>query len=366
MVKDVKDVMDLLALLSRDTNLRRVASTNGGEWAGPCPWCGGTDRFRVWPNAARPRYWCRRCGRSGDAIQYLRDRYGLGFREACEKLGLEPREPGISAPELRPRAQPLSAPPARWQERAKAFIQESQAALWSVQGGKALAWLHGRGLKDDTIRSAGLGYNWEDRREGGELWGLERDVWLPRGIVIPWQISNQVWALSIRRPAGEPKYCQVAGSSNALYGADSLQAGSAAVLVEGVFDALAVKQAAGDLAAAVACGTGGARHPRWIAKLALCNVVLVAFDADDAGEKAAGWWLSVLSNGKRWRPYFDDPAALAQAGMDLRFWVALGLGDKCTDPCIACSLRSFCLFLQGLGAVPRCTGNNQKQLAAAG
>jgi DNA primase len=53
--------VDLLALLNRDTRLRRVASTNGGEWAGPCPWCGGTDRFRVWPYAARPRYWCRQC-----------------------------------------------------------------------------------------------------------------------------------------------------------------------------------------------------------------------------------------------------------------------------------------------------------------
>jgi len=356
---------DLLELLNKDTQLRRVASTNGGEWAGPCPWCGGKDRFRVWPNAPKPRYWCRRCGRSGDAIQYLRDRYGLSFREACEKLGLEPQKPGISA--LRPRVQPLSAPSPAWQERARQFADECQAALWSVQGGRALAWLHGRGLKDDTIRSAGLGYNWEDRREGGELWGLERDVWLPRGIVIPWEVEGKLWALSIRRPAGEPKYCQVAGSSNALYGADQLRAGHAAVLVEGVFDALAVRQAAGDLVAAVASGSHGARHPRWIARLAFCSAVLVAFDADDAGEKAAQWWLSVLRNAKRWRPYFDDPAALAQAGLDLRFWVALGLGDKCTDPCAACSIAEFCRFLRSLGAVPQCrTGNNQKQLAAAG
>jgi DNA primase len=358
---------DLLELLNKDTQLRRVASTNGGEWAGPCPWCGGTDRFRVWPYAARPRYWCRQCGRSGDAIQYLRDRYGLSFREACEKLGLEPREPGISAPELRPRAQPLSAPPARWQERAKAFIQESEAALWSVQGGRALAWLHSRGLRDETIKGACLGYNPTDRRERGELWAVQRDVWLPRGIVIPWEVEGKLWALSTRRPAGEPKYLTVSGSSNALYGADQLRAGRAAVLVEGVFDALAVKQATGDLAAAVACGTGGARHPRWIAKLALCSVVLVAFDADQAGESASEWWLSVLRNAKRWRPYFDDPAALAAAGMDLRFWVALGLGDKCSSPCAACSIAEFCRFLSSLGAVPQCrTGNNQKQLAAAG
>jgi len=40
---------------------------------------------------------------------------------------------------------------------------------------------------------------------------------------------------------------------------------------------------------------------------------------------------------------------------------------ECTDPCIACSIVEFCRFLRSLGAVPQCcTGNNQKQLAAAG
>lgn len=43
--------------------LKRVGRT---EWAGPCPWCGGTDRFHVWE---RSNYMCRvgpgHCGRSG-------------------------------------------------------------------------------------------------------------------------------------------------------------------------------------------------------------------------------------------------------------------------------------------------------------
>ena len=41
---------DLLALAERDTQLRRVAGSEGGEWAGACPFCGGRDRFR---NACR-------------------------------------------------------------------------------------------------------------------------------------------------------------------------------------------------------------------------------------------------------------------------------------------------------------------------
>jgi len=72
---------NLLDLISADGGaLKKQATTGGGEYAGACPWCGGADRFRVWPGTGR--YWCRGCGKAGDAIQYLRDRRGLSFIEA--------------------------------------------------------------------------------------------------------------------------------------------------------------------------------------------------------------------------------------------------------------------------------------------
>ena len=39
--------VDLLSLAGRDTKLskRPIAVTGGGEYAGPCPLCGGRDRF---------------------------------------------------------------------------------------------------------------------------------------------------------------------------------------------------------------------------------------------------------------------------------------------------------------------------------
>lgn len=43
----------------RDTKLVKVAASNGGEWAGPCPFCGGKDRFRVQPE--KNRWLCRGC-----------------------------------------------------------------------------------------------------------------------------------------------------------------------------------------------------------------------------------------------------------------------------------------------------------------
>ena len=64
------DILELLAGQPGERGLKRVASTNGGEWAGPCPLCGGEDRLRVWPNADRPGAWCRRCEASGDALSW--------------------------------------------------------------------------------------------------------------------------------------------------------------------------------------------------------------------------------------------------------------------------------------------------------
>jgi hypothetical protein len=49
---------------------------------------------------------------------------------------------------------------------------------------------------------------------------------------------------------------------------------------------------------------------RWVARLALCPLVLVAFDADEAGEQVRRWWLETLDNGRYWRPYWGDANAL--------------------------------------------------------
>ena len=42
--------LDILAIAGRYTTLKKAASTDGGEYHGPCPSCGGTDCFRVHPN----------------------------------------------------------------------------------------------------------------------------------------------------------------------------------------------------------------------------------------------------------------------------------------------------------------------------
>ena len=340
---------DLLALIGRDTELRRVASTHGGEYAGPCPWCGGRDRFRVWPE--RGRWWCRQCDKSGDATAYRVERGDLTPTEAGRLRhagdGAQGERPARSVAAPR-HAERLAPPGSDWQRAARAFCEGAEARLWETPD--ALAYLRGRALSDDTIRAAGLGW-WDPPRPDDvyrdpSRWGLDRErLWIPRGWVIPWELQGAVWRVNIRQAAGEPKYCAVAGARNALYGADELAYGRPAVLVEGELDALTIRQAAGDVVAPVATGsTHGARRPPWVARLAMASTVLVAFDTDEAGEKAATWWLSVLSNAQRWRPLWNDASAMAQDGADVRAWVLAGLGDTPDDDTAALEREALALL----------------------
>lgn len=130
-----------------------------------------------------------------------------------------------------------------------------------------------------------------------------------------------MWRLNVRRATGKPKYCSPAGFRNSLYGADGVGPKRPTFVVEGEFDALAVTQEAGDLVAAVATGgTCGAQKPRWVKRLSAAPVVLVAFDDDEAGEKASAWWLRSVPRAKRWAPS-GDPAGMLERGEDLRTWV---------------------------------------------
>lgn len=322
-------IADLYNLISRDVALTRAAGTHGGEYAGACPFCGGRDRFRVWPNADRPSWWCRMCDLGGDAIQYLREK-GHSFKEACDLLGVVSDQ--SAAVRFVPPVE-CAAPTPLWRASAASFVLWAQAQLASAP--HIVDYLERRGLTRRTIDRAMLGYNPATLERSRATWGMEPDkqygdaFWLPAGIVIPTHIGGTYWKLQIRREGDcnpDDRYKTVSGSSNALYMADNLAAGKPAILTEGPFDALAVQQAASDLIGVAACGTSGARRGRWLTKLAQCSEVLVSLDADAPGDKASAWWLDIVNGSRRWRPYYSDPAQMLQDGADVRGWVLSGLG----------------------------------------
>jgi hypothetical protein len=229
-----------------------------------------------------------------------------------------------AAPEL------CDAPDEAWQAAAGAFVRWARMDM----GGGACDYLNNRGLTDETIIGAQLGHNPAGRWSERAKWGLGPDedghtrMWLPAGIVIPWYAGGALWKLTIRRETvkqDQERYKTISGSANALYNADALQPGTPAMLVEGVFDALAVQQTAGDLVAPVASGTSGARRVRWLSRLALASEVLVSLDADGPGDEASGYWCGVLDNARRHRPYYADPSQMLQDEQDVRDWVLSGL-----------------------------------------
>lgn len=87
-VDDLRRTVDLLFLAGRDTNLRKV----GANWyAGPCPFCGGHDRFVLKQTADGWRWLCRHCtdGKYLDVVDYVQRRQNLDFKEAVRQLGGE-------------------------------------------------------------------------------------------------------------------------------------------------------------------------------------------------------------------------------------------------------------------------------------
>jgi phage/plasmid primase-like uncharacterized protein len=56
----------------------------GRNYAGPCPICGGRDRF--WINTAKQTFGCRKCAIGGDVIALVQHIEGVGFRAAVMSL----------------------------------------------------------------------------------------------------------------------------------------------------------------------------------------------------------------------------------------------------------------------------------------
>jgi DNA primase len=252
-------------------NLKRVAGTHGGEFAGPCPWCAGRDRFRAWPE--QDRFWCRRCGRTGDLIQYLRDFRGMSYKAACEALGQIPAgteriytsSKWSKAWEPRQTREPAN----QWRHKASAFLKWTQGVLSSESGSEILSWLHSvRGLSEETTKKAGLGWNprswWRDRKGWGQEDvpnndGKPKKLWLPEGLVIPYQVDGRLMRLRIRRTRSEdgPRYYLIPGSdtrSMILNGNPEFL-----IVLESELDAILVSQEAPDLVTAIALGNSSSR-----------------------------------------------------------------------------------------------------------
>ncbi len=309
----VKQNADLLAICGGNTTLKKVATTGGGEWAGPCPFCGGNDRFRVQPNAPGGGRWmCHHCTASKwqDAIAYIARRDNLDLKkaddlkEACARAagGMLTDDP---VSHRKPYETPAYAPPADdWQKDARQALQVCKDNLWKPTGAAALEYLHTRGLRDETIKRFDLGYS------PGATFGSLR---IPRGVVIPAEVGGVIWYLKIRLLPGQackcqsckadmpgPGICPSCGASNkyrgvkgnrtnAIYNADQLTGAKIALFVEGEFDCQLAEQELEGLFPVVTLGSATNRPDMatWGRYLRPLKTVMMTYDADGAGEAGA-------------------------------------------------------------------------------
>lgn len=288
----------------------------------------------------------------------------MEFGEALKELGLpdSDEEHIYESPTLNEQLARGAPPSKEWQAGAAVLIERAVAYLWhpkSVEGQQALAYLHGRGLTDDTIKKARIGYvplgkdgKWYIGNF--EQWGIDPGqlredqrakggVRVPDGILIPWMEGRTIWKLCIKRPGELMSYGQVMGSSDgSLYNIDSVTADMPAMMVESELCALSVQQEAGDIINCIATGsTPKGRNSSAASDLVAASCVLQSFDADEAGDEASEYWIRRFKpKCIRWRPWkddetgrFKDPNEILQrteefrlfTGYSLRGWVQAGV-----------------------------------------
>jgi hypothetical protein len=105
--------------------------------------------------------------------------------------------------------------------------------------------------------------------------------------------------------------------------------GQIVLLVESELDALAfiantgIGKTIGSPVVPVAIGSAsGGRLLRCLAEVNLAHKVILAFDADPAGDTAAMWWSENLTTQTvRLRPTRKDVTDMAVAGDDLNGWI---------------------------------------------
>jgi hypothetical protein len=129
----------------RGIKLRRV----GAEMVGPCPHCGGIDRFGV--NVRKQIWNCRHCGVGGNVIALVQHLDGCDFRKAVATLTGERPEKRVAT--LLPLPGNLVA--AEFDERRNLDLAD---AIWRATqplGPEAIAYFNRRGIDIDAVPEHG-------------------------------------------------------------------------------------------------------------------------------------------------------------------------------------------------------------------
>ena len=330
---------------------------------GFCPFHDNTDTpaLSVFLKGGRWRWKCwGACNTTGDAIDWVAKLDNITRVEAAKRLGGDDYR--ATPATIRDRPERPAAPEIwrdpEWQQAVDDLVADAEARLWSPEGMDALLWLRSRGLADRTIEQFRLGFvasnSWSAPVSALVDKGHDGRIFTPRGITIPWlapgawysadeeeQPAGPRWVgCNVRRLAdgdvfaGLPdevqKYMAARGSSRGyLYPHPDIlpmQGQLPMLVVEGEFDALLGFQEVGHrLHVATAGSASTLTLPRATrSALALTTWLLLAFDHDEAGVKAARAWRELYPYRSRrvLLPFGNDLGEFIQGGGDVHAWLA--------------------------------------------
>ena len=156
--KQINQTVELLPLVGSE--LRKA----GAYFVGPCPMCGGEDRFTVMHTSGGDRWHCRQCGdgKYHGVIDFIMARDRVSFLDACKALGGEKLyqvQKNTTKIQPAPKVQPIQVPDDAAQARMIAAMTAAGDALFTPDGQQAQDYLRSRGLALGTWYAWHIGYN---------------------------------------------------------------------------------------------------------------------------------------------------------------------------------------------------------------
>ncbi|MCD8037271.1 MAG: DNA primase, partial [Clostridiales bacterium] len=318
LIDEIRMQNDIVSVVSEYITLK----PKGSSYFGLCPFHNeSTPSFSV--SADKQFYYCFGCGESGNVYSFIMRMENCDFLEAVRRLADRAH---IVLPEPEYSAEAARAEKLKQQiyEAHKAAGRYYYAALHSKNGERALAYLNGRGVREDIQKKFGIGYAPSGRDHLYRYLndkGFSRETMVKSGLVMEGKdgglydrffnrLMFPIFDLQGRAIAfggrvidkGEPKYLNspetvVFNKSKTLYGMNFARAARKReiILVEGYMDMISIYQAGfPNVVAGLGTAFNG-DHARTLRKLA--DSVILLYDSDEAGTRAALRAIPVLVQG---------------------------------------------------------------------